>query len=145
MYKCILIPTYGSEFCERAIRHGVSLAKLTQAKVVGLTVTQPLHTGTPRGLIPANLAGTIHAETVKLAAEKLAFVEQAAKAAGVAVETVRASHDHPWESIVHTAKDKGCDMIVMASHGRRGLSAMILGSETQKVLPHSTIPVLVVR
>ena len=145
MYKCILVPTDGSEFCERAIRHGVSLAKFTQAQVIGLTVTQPLHTGTPRALIPANLAGTIHAETVKLAAEKLAFVEQAAKAAGVAIETVRASNDHPWETIVQTAKDRGCDLIVMASHGRRGLSAMILGSETQKVLTHSRIPVLVVR
>jgi nucleotide-binding universal stress UspA family protein len=143
MYKCILIPTDGSEFCERAIRHGVSLAKLMQA--VGLTVTQPLHTGTPRGLIPANIAGIIHAETEKVATQNLAFVEQTAKTAGVAVETFRASRDHPWETIVHTAKDKGCDLIVMASHGRRGLSAMILGSETQKVLTHSTIPVLVVR
>jgi nucleotide-binding universal stress UspA family protein len=145
MYKSILIPTDGSEFCERAVRHGVRLAKLTQAKVVGLTVTQPLHTGTPRGLIPANLAGTIREQNEKLAAENLAFVGQAAEAAGVGVETVRASHDHPWEAIVHTAKDKGCDLIVMGSHGRRGLSAMILGSETQKVLTHSTIPVLVVR
>jgi nucleotide-binding universal stress UspA family protein len=82
---------------------------------------------------------------LKLAAEKLAFVDQAAKAVGVAVETVRASNDHPWETIVQTAKDRGCDLIVMASHGRRGLSAMLLGSETQKVLTHSTIPVLVVR
>ena len=145
MYKCILIPTDGSEFCERAIRHGVSLATFTQAKIIGLTVTQPLHTGTPRGLIPANIAGIIHAETEKLATQNLAFVEQAAKAAGIAVETIRASHNHPWETIIHTAKDKGCDLIVMASHGRRGLSALILGSETQKVLTHSTVPVLVVR
>lgn len=145
MYKSILIPTDGTEFCERAIQHGLSLAKLTQATVVGLTVTQPLHTGTPRGLIPANLASIIHTEMVKLAAEKLAFVEQAAKEAGVAIETVRASHDHPWEAIVDTAKDRGCDLIVMASHGRRGVSAVLLGSETQKVLTHSTIPVLVVR
>ena len=145
MYKCILIPTDGSEFCERAIRHGVDLAKLLQAKVVGVTVTQPLHTGTPRAMIPANIAGMIHAETVKQAAEKLSAIEQAAKAAGVAVETVRESNDHPWEAIVNTAKAKGCDLIVMASHGRRGVSALILGSETQKVLTHSTIPVLVVR
>jgi nucleotide-binding universal stress UspA family protein len=145
MYKCILIPTDGSEFCERAIRHGVSLAKLTQARVVGLTVTQPLHTGTPRGLIPANLAGIIHAETEKVATQNLAFVEQTAKTEGVAVEIIRASRDHPWDAIVQTAKEKGCDLIVMASHGRRGVSAMILGSETQKVLTHSTVPVLVVR
>ena len=65
--------------------------------------------------------------------------------AGVQVETVRQSNDHPWEAIVQTAKDKQCDLIVMASHGRRGVSAVVLGSETQKVLTHSTVPVLVVR
>ena len=72
MYKCILIPTDGSDFCERAVRHGVGLAKLVQAKVIGVTVTQPLHTGTPRAMIPASIAGMIQAETVKQAAEKLA-------------------------------------------------------------------------
>jgi nucleotide-binding universal stress UspA family protein len=129
MYKCILIPTDGTEFCERAIRHGIDLAKQQQAKIVGLTVTQPLHTGTPRSMIPANIAGMIHAETVKMAAEKLAFIEKTAKAAGVPFETVTESDDHPWHAIVHTAKSKGCDLIVMASHGRRGVTGMILGSE----------------
>ena len=145
MYKTILIPTDGTEFCERAIQHGVKVAKLSGAKVVGVTVTMPLHTGTPRGMIPAEIAGMIHAETVKAAEEKLAVVKKAADEAGVAVETVHRSSDHPWEAIVATAKAKGCDLIVMASHGRRGVSAMILGSETQKVLTHSTVPVLVVR
>jgi nucleotide-binding universal stress UspA family protein len=145
MYKCILIPTDGSEFCERAIRHGVSLAKQLQARVVGLTVTQPLHTGTPRALLPDDIAGRIHAETVKFASENLTIIEQTAKAADVTVETVHESHDHPWEAILQIAKTKGCDLIAMASHGRRGVSAMILGSETQKVVTHSTIPVLVVR
>ena len=145
MYKCILIPTDGTEFCQRAIQHGVALAKAEQAKVVGVTVTFPLHTGTPRVLIPDHLKAIIHTETVKAADEKLAAVEQAAKAAGVPVETVRKSHDHPWEGIVEAAREKGCDLIVMASHGRRGVSGMILGSETQKVLTHSTIPVLVIR
>ena len=145
MHKSILIPTDGSEFCERAISYGVSLAKLSGAKIVGVNVTLPLHTGTPRVFIPENLRGIIHAETIKMAAEKLAVVERQAKAAGLAVETVHVSDDHPWEAIVRTAKDKGCDLIVMASHGRRGAAAMILGSETQKVLTHTHIPVLVVR
>ena len=145
MYKSILVPTDGTDFCQRAIQHAVSLAKLTQAKVVGVTVTFPLHTGTPRLLIPDHLKSVIHQETVKAANEKLAAVEQAAKAAGLQVETVRTSHDHPWQGIVEAAKEKGCDLIVMASHGRRGVSAMVLGSETQKVLTHSTVPVLVVR
>ena len=77
MYKRILLPTDGTEFCERAIRHGIGLAKLVQAKVVGVTVTQPLHSAMPRSLIPKNLAGIIHGETVKAADEKLAVVRKA--------------------------------------------------------------------
>jgi len=145
MYRCILLPTDGTEFCERAIRHGIALAKLVQAKVVGVTMTHPLHSALPRSLIPKNLAGIIHAETIKAADEKLAVVERLAREAGVQVETLRLSNDHPWEAIVQAAKDKRCDLIVMASHGRRGVSAVVLGSETQKVLTHSTVPALVVR
>jgi nucleotide-binding universal stress UspA family protein len=145
MYKCILLPTDGTEFCERAIRHGIALAKLVQAKVVGVTVTHPLHSAVPRSFIPKNLAGVIHGETVKAADEMLAVIERLAREAGVQVETLRLSNDHPWEAIVQAAKDKRCDLIVMASHGRRGVSAVVLGSETQKVLTHSSIPVLVVR
>ena len=145
MYKSILVPTDGTEFCQRAIKQAVSLAKLTGAKIMGVTVTFPLHTATPSVLIPDNLKGIIHDETVKEANAKLAAVESAAKAAGVAVETVRKSNDHPWQGIIEVAQEKGCDLIVMASHGRRGVSAMVLGSETQKVLTHSKVPVLVVR
>jgi nucleotide-binding universal stress UspA family protein len=145
MYKCILLPTGGTELCERAIRHGIALAKLADAQVVGVTVTQPLHSAVPRSMIPKDIAGIIHSETVKLADERLAVVERLAREAGVRVETVRQSNDHPWEAIVRTAKDKNCDLIVMASHGRRGVSALVLGSETHKVLTHSTVPVLVVR
>jgi len=145
MYKRILLPTDGTEFCERAIRHGIALAKLLQAEVIGVTVTQPLHSAVPRSLIPKNLAGIIHTETAKLADEKLAVIERLAETAGVRVENVRKSNDHPWEAITQTAKEKQCDLIVMASHGRRGVSAVVLGSETQKVLTHSTVPVLVIR
>ncbi len=145
MYKCILVPTDGSEFCKRAIEHAVKLAKLTQAKIVGVTVTFPLHTGTPHMMFPTELRSVIHEQTVKEAAEKLAGLEAAAKAGGVPFETIRKAHDHPWEAIIQVAQEKGCDLIVMASHGRSGVSAVVLGSETQKVLTHSTIPVLVVR
>ena len=145
MYKCILLPTDGTEFCERAFRHGIDLAKIAQAKVIALTVTQPIHSALPRSLIPKNLAGVIHSETVKAADEKLFVVQKLATAAGVAVGILRRSDDHPWQAIVNTAKDKQCDLIVMASHGRRGVSAFVLGSETQKVLTHSSVPVLVVR
>jgi nucleotide-binding universal stress UspA family protein len=145
MYKCILLPTDGTEFCELAIRHGIALAKLVQARVIGVTVTLPLHSAVPRSMIPKNLAGIIHTETVKAADEKLSVVQKLATEAGVAVESLRQSNDHPWQAIVDTAKDQQCDLIVMASHGRRGVSAFLLGSETQKVLTHSSVPVLVVR
>jgi nucleotide-binding universal stress UspA family protein len=145
MYRSILVPTDGSEFCQRAIEHAVKLAKQTGARIIGLTVTFPLHTGTPHMMFPGELRAVLHEQTVKEAAEKLAVIEAAAKAAGVPCETVRKAHDHPWEAIIQEAEGKGCDLIVMASHGRRGVSGVVLGSETQKVLTHSKVPVLVVR
>jgi nucleotide-binding universal stress UspA family protein len=145
MYKRILIPTDGTEFCERAIRHGVDLAKRLGASVVGVTITQPLHSAVPRSFIPKNLAGIIHNETAKLADEKLTAVRKATDAAGIQAELERVSNDHPWMGIVDTAQGKNCDLIVMASHGRRGLPGVVLGSETHKVLTHTKIPVLVVR
>ena len=145
MYTRILLPTDGTEFCERAIRQGIQLAKRLDATVVGVTVTQPLHSAIPRSFIPQNLAGIIHSETAKLADQKLSVVEQAALAGGVPVELLSKSDDHPWQGIIDAAKEKNCDLIVMASHGRRGLAGVVLGSETHKVLTHSTIPVLVIR
>ena len=145
MYNRILLPTDGTELCERAIRHGIALAKLAQAKVIGVTVTMPLHSAVPRSFIPKDLAGIIHSETVKIADERLVVIRRLAEIEGVESEIFRLSNDHPWEAILQTAKDKQCDLIVMASHGRRGVSAMVLGSETHKVLTHSTLPVLVVQ
>lgn len=145
MYKCILIPTDGSEFSERAIRTGVALAKLLNAKVIGLTVAQPLNIGSLHGQIPETMASTIRSQAVAFGEQNLAVIENAAKEADIALDTIQSSQDHPWQAIIQTAKDKRCDLIVMASHGRRGLSAMILGSETQKVVTHANIPVLVVR
>lgn len=145
MYKKILIPTDGSAFCERAISHGMQLAKLANARVVGVTVTHSLQLGAPHGVVPESLQKTMQAEVGKAAEGNLAAVTRAATAAGVACETVHETHDHPWEAIVAVAKRTGCDLIVMASHGRRGVAARILGSETQKVLTHTETPVLVVR
>jgi nucleotide-binding universal stress UspA family protein len=132
VYKRILLPTGGTELCERATRHGIALAKLVQAKVVGVTVRLPLHSAVPRSFIPKSLAGIIHSETVKIAEEKLALIQRLAETAGVKCENVRQSNDHPWEAILRTAKDKQCDLIVMASHARRGVAAVVLGGETQK-------------
>jgi len=80
-----------------------------------------------------------------LAAKHLDVARNAASASGVACEALRVEHACPYQAIIDTAKERGCDLIVMASHGRRGVSAVVLGSETVKVLTHSTIPVVVVR
>ena len=145
MYKRILLPTDGTEFCERALRHGIDLAKIVKATVVGVTVTQPVHSALPLSLVPKTLLGTIQAEITKMAKEKLSAIERLAETAGVHAELMRKSNDHPWEAIIDAAKEKSCDLIVMASHGRRGIPGVLLGSQTQKVLTHSSIPVLVVR
>jgi nucleotide-binding universal stress UspA family protein len=83
--------------------------------------------------------------TRAVAAKWLAYVQDVSAAAGVSCEIVHAEHEHPYKAIIDTATDRGCDLIVMASHGRRGISAIVLGSETVKVLTHSAIPVLVYR
>lgn len=133
MYKHFLIPTDGSELAREAIKSGIALAKVLGAKVTGITVTAPSE-------VFADTSRTI------AAAEKcLIEVRDAASAAGVSCNTVRAEHEQPYQAIIDAAKKNGCDLIVMASHGRRGVSALMLGSETVKVLTHCTIPVLVYR
>jgi nucleotide-binding universal stress UspA family protein len=142
VYKNILLPTDGTEFCEKAVRHGVALAKLGGARVTGVTVTVPMRL--PQS-VPPDLAERLRESRRVEAEEILASVEATAKASGVQCETLEVNDEHPYQGIISTAQSKGCDLIVMASHGRRGVSALLIGSETQKVLGHSTIPVLVVR
>jgi nucleotide-binding universal stress UspA family protein len=144
MYRHILIPTDGSPLSEMAIEHGIGLAKATQAKVTALTVSVPFDSlaVTPGLLLERHqyLIGAAEA-----AAKDLSVVAEAAAAAGVPCATLHVEHDQPYRAIIDTARDKGCDAIVMASHGRRGVAALLLGSETLKVLTHSTIPVVVFR
>jgi nucleotide-binding universal stress UspA family protein len=143
MYRNILIATDGSDLATRAAKQGVGLAKAVAAKVTAVSVVVPYHWFDP-GMAAA--AETAYAEGAKQAASSaLDAVADAAKGAGVACETVRVEGEHPYKSIIDTAKSKNCDLIVMASHGRRGVSAVLLGSETVKVLTHSKIPVLVYR
>jgi nucleotide-binding universal stress UspA family protein len=145
MYKSILIPTDGSELAAKAVQHGMAFAKEIGAKITVLTVTVPFHVFT---LDPQSVEDTVEeykkrvqADTAKL----FGTVAKVANAAGAACETVQVEHEHPYRAIIDTAKSKGCDLIVMASHGRRGVSAIVLGSETVKVLTHTKIPVLVHR
>jgi nucleotide-binding universal stress UspA family protein len=145
MYKNILIATDGSELAGKAVLHGVALAKAIAAKVTVVTVMKPFRVFT----LEMNMVEDTSAEYKKRVQEQtdktLKAAADQAKAAGVACETVHVENEHPYQAIIDTAKTKGCDLLVMASHGRRGISALVLGSETVKVLTHSKIPVLVHR
>jgi len=146
MYRHILIPTDGSELAQKAVAHGLSLAKSVGAKVTALIVEHSFNVFDVPESKMLNMSGAFaeHAAHIKEHATKvLNAVAQAAKAAGVACETVQMVHDQPYEAIIATAKDKGCDLIVLASHGRGGISALVLGSVTTKVLTHTKTPVLV--
>jgi nucleotide-binding universal stress UspA family protein len=138
MYTHILIPTDGSELAGKAVQHGIALAKLIGAKVTMLTVLPPAMITTDTEMIEIRKASM-----QKQAEEILGAIEK--QAAGFACETIQVEHEDPYQAIIDTADSKGCDLIVMASHGRRGISAILLGSETVKVLTHCKIPVLVYR
>jgi nucleotide-binding universal stress UspA family protein len=145
MYKHILIATDGSELAGKAVSTGMALAKALKAKVTAVTVSEPW-----TALVTGEMAiGFPYEEYEKGAADSaatvLAGVAQSAKASGVECATLHMPDRFPSEAIVECAKDKGCDLIVMASHGRRGLSKLLLGSETMRVLTHSSVPVLVCR
>jgi nucleotide-binding universal stress UspA family protein len=144
MFKKILVPTDGSELSAKAIASGIEFAKALNAGVVGVTVVEPYSYSNLSEYRPETL-DDYEERMLKMAAERLGKVADAAAQAGVPVETVTMKSFSPYEAIIDAAKSKGCDVIFMASHGRRGLSAVLLGSETQKVLTHSTIPVMVYR
>jgi len=145
LYKNILIPTDGSDLATMAVKQGVVFAREIGAKVTGVTVTEPFHL---IAIAPSQIEYTRaeyskHSETQ--ANKVLGTISAAAKSAGVDCETLHIEHEHPYQAIIDTAAAKGCDLILMASHGRRGVAAVVLGSETVKVLTHSKIPVLVYR
>ena len=145
MYKSILIPTDGSELAGKAVQHGMTFAKEIGAKITVLTVTVPFHVFTLDPQVVEDTADQYKKRSQEHAAKLLDSLAKAANKAGVACQTVQVEHEHPYQAIIDAAKSKGCDLIVMASHGRRGVSALVLGSETVKVLTHTKIPVLVHR
>ncbi len=147
MFKKILLPTDGSELSKKSVKKGVEFAKSINARVVGFFSPEDYRALMYSEYIPPSLMSQEEFEAnAKKAAEKhLAFVEKAANAAGVPYEGYYLSSIAPWEAIVDAAKKKRCDLIFMASHGRTGLGALVLGSQTTKVLTHSKIPVLVYR
>jgi nucleotide-binding universal stress UspA family protein len=145
MYHHILIPTDGSPLSDEAVRHGVELAADTGAKILFLTVTEPFHTFSLGIDQVEDTRGSYGAHMLERAARILQGAGAVATASGVPYETTHSEDDQPYRAIIRTAEESGCDLIAMASHGRRGVSALVLGSETVKVLTHSTIPVLVYR
>jgi nucleotide-binding universal stress UspA family protein len=145
MYKQILLPTDGSELSERAVLAGVSFAKEVGASVVGVTALPDFRTFTADAALLESTEDEYLASSEQRGSKTLSTVTNAAQAAGVPCVTLMLRSDQPYEAIIRTARERQCDLIVMASHGRHGVAGMLLGSETQKVLVHSSIPVLVYR
>ena len=145
MFKHLLVPTDGSVLSEKAIHMAVALAKENGATVTGVYMVRPFH----MTIYSAEMVGYTEDEFQSADRERaeayLTTVRNIASEAGVQCDTVAASGSHPFDAILDTAKQRDCDLIVMASHGHGGIRGLIIGSETQKVLTHSHLPVLVVR
>ena len=145
MFKHILVATDGSDLSRKALLYAMQLAKQSKAKVTALTVRPPYQIGSMDMIGVVGGQEEFEAETQRYAELTLTQARMAGEAASVPVETVQDVGDQPWRAIIDCAASNKCDLIVMASHGRRGVSALLLGSETVKVLTHSAIPVLVYR
>lgn len=145
MFKTILLPTDGSDLSEKAIDTAIEYAQLCGAKIYGISVAEP-YPFTPLAESAMSIDPTAYEESVcNLARQHVGKIADAAQAAGVSCEVSVVLSFSPDEEIINAAKKYHCDVIFMASHGRSGLSRLFLGSKTQKVLAHSTIPVLVLR
>jgi nucleotide-binding universal stress UspA family protein len=145
MFEHILIPTDGSDLSRKAMLYGMQLAKLSKARVTALSIRPPFGPIVTDAYIIADTQDDFERGAREVADRALAQAAMAGDAAGVLVETAQEEHDQPFRSIINCARANACDLIVMASHGRRGVSALLLGSETQKVLTHCHIPVLIYR
>lgn len=144
MFKKILVPTDGSEVSSKAIQAAIQTARLSGGALYALSVKDPFPYSAISEMQPVPPQEFFDAQE-RIAVSRVKEVIDAAKAAGVSCTGHTVEALHPWEAILDHARSQECDLIVMASHGRRGLNAILLGSETQKVLTHSTLPVLVVR
>jgi len=146
MPRKILLPTDGSDFSQNAMGQAMAFAKALKAKVVGLHVVPAFHMPRDEGdLMPTStmLRKKVDEEHTARAKQILDLVEASAKHAGVECQCMVGISDIIHEEIIGTAEKQGCDLIIMASHGHRGMTALLLGSETAKVLTHTKLPVLV--
>jgi len=144
MYSRILVPTDGTDITRKAVDAAIELARRLDAQLFAVSVKEPYPYSVISEMQPIAPQEFYEAQE-QLARQRVMAVVEAARAQQVACSGYTVESLHPWEAILEKAKDKGCDLIVMASHGRRGVAALLLGSETQRVLLHTTIPVLVVR
>jgi nucleotide-binding universal stress UspA family protein len=147
MFKHILLPTDGSELSDKALRRGIEFAKKIKARVTVIHCVPEFRMVTDESLatISPALKKRFEEESLVRAQKLLDAIARRAKARGVQCATMSVASDLPYQQIIAAARKKKCDLILMASHGRRGLSSLLLGSETAKVLTHSKVPVLVVR
>ncbi len=148
MYKHILVSTDGSKLSLKAIKAATALAGKLGARLTGVFVmpeyVPPIY-GEAAMYIPEASPRSFKQAVDKEAKAALAVITKEATAAGVRATVVKVTNAQPWSAIIAAARSKNCDLIVMASHGRRGLAGLLLGSETTKVLTHSKVPVLVCR
>jgi nucleotide-binding universal stress UspA family protein len=149
VYTNILLSTDGSEVARKGVKHGIALAKALNAKVTVMTVTEPLQvdygSGHAGGWIPSQEEfDRFDAACKERADEVLDEAQAMAEQIGISAELLHVPKAHPATAIIETAKSKGCDLIVMASHGRRGFRKLLLGSQTSEVLSDGSVPVLVV-
>jgi nucleotide-binding universal stress UspA family protein len=145
MFKSILFPTDGSDLSEKATAITIEFARLHQARIVAVTVIQPMLLPTPGDSGAVLDAGQYEVQMQSAARDHINKVSAAASAAGIPFEGVVAMSANPTDEIIEAATKYGCDLIVMATHGRTGLNKLLLGSETDRVLSHTTLPVLVLR
>lgn len=147
MFKHILLPTDGSKLSDRAVRLGIRFAGRIRARVTALHVTPAFRAFPNEGFAPLNpaLKKRLEDDARARATRMLDAIARQARSRRVRCATLIVTSDLAYQEIVAAARKKKCDLIMMASHGRRGLSSLLLGSETAKVLLHSKIPVLVVR
>jgi nucleotide-binding universal stress UspA family protein len=144
MFKRILVPTDGSDITNKAVDTTIALAKSVGARVYTISVKEPFPYSAISEMQPTPPQEFFDAQE-RIASQRVQAVRGACASAGVPCEAHTVEALHPWEAIIEHAQRMDCDLLVMASHGRRGVSALLLGSETQKVLTHTKIPVLVVR
>src|SRR4030095_2176356 len=142
MYKHILVPTDGSDLSDLAVKEAIAFARSLGARITALTVSPPSHLACYDPCLVTVPPTQYERAHESRAREVLGDARAKATAAGVPCEVVSVVNDAPWQAIIETAQRQGCDLVFMASHGRRGVAGMLLGSETQRVLTHCKVPVL---